>query len=511
MDASLIFVLVGMPTNGEIVLSATSCITVVFTFLCYHWAYNYFSLKKLAGYIESQGRESKENIKMPVKLRYRILDLDGVVLRQTGLLEILSKIQIISAKDLGPRLRVKCNFVDWFKLENRITELTGSATDDEILTECNTSLITFYGSNDFHHVTLALIRRFRTPFNFVILDNHPDWIQWYPGLHCGCWMSHVAHLPTCNQVFHLGGSSSEFTAPETSYLMPWRLLKNKIWVFPSTSKFVGGVWDEIEQNTLRGKWYVLLTKERLKSLLAPYLESLREYPIYISVDKDVMTREYAIQNWNSGELLIDEVLIIIEVFIELSGCRLLGLDVTGEFSSVDRGFFQRLMNRFGRDDTLSQDAAFQELSDIINQKANIQIINRVRTVLGGMNNESGSFGPMQMEKEDDHAESHWDGNTSETRAEMTENIEESEDDETQDVPESRIGIAGTRDQECTDTEESEDDVQSDTLELTLDIGNDVDQQNVKSENNTNNEVRNASNPVIDSAGDSTGQENANVQ
>jgi hypothetical protein len=28
-------------------------------------------------------------------------------------------------------------------------------------------LITFFGSNDFHHVSLALIRRFHQPFNVV--------------------------------------------------------------------------------------------------------------------------------------------------------------------------------------------------------------------------------------------------------------------------------------------------------------------------------------------------------
>lgn len=38
-------------------------------------------------------------------------------------------------------------------------------------------MITFYGSNDFHHLSLAFARRVREPVNIVIFDNHPDWIK----------------------------------------------------------------------------------------------------------------------------------------------------------------------------------------------------------------------------------------------------------------------------------------------------------------------------------------------
>lgn len=31
-------------------------------------------------------------------------------------------------------------------------------------------IITFYGSNDFHHLTLSLIRRWQHPFNVVMIE-----------------------------------------------------------------------------------------------------------------------------------------------------------------------------------------------------------------------------------------------------------------------------------------------------------------------------------------------------
>lgn len=133
-------------------------------------------------------------------------------------------VQILDAVDLGPPLRMECSFSDWNKLEARLTETAGSTTDDAFTLQG--PLMTFYGSNDFHHITLALVRRFRQPFNLLMFDNHPDWIEWYPGLHCGCWLNHAANLPTMQQVWHVGGRSGEFE--DDSYSMklstPWKLL-----------------------------------------------------------------------------------------------------------------------------------------------------------------------------------------------------------------------------------------------------------------------------------------------
>ena len=59
--------------------------------------------------------------------------------------------------------------------------------------------VTFYGSNDFHHVALALIRRLRTPVNMVLFDNHPDWLLNPFGHHCGSWYNIVCSLDTVQQ------------------------------------------------------------------------------------------------------------------------------------------------------------------------------------------------------------------------------------------------------------------------------------------------------------------------
>ena len=39
---------------------------------------------------------------------------------------------------------------------------------------CTGSAVTFLGSGDFHHVTLALLQRLSEPFNLLIFDKHLD-------------------------------------------------------------------------------------------------------------------------------------------------------------------------------------------------------------------------------------------------------------------------------------------------------------------------------------------------
>lgn len=141
-------------------------------------------------------------------------------------IELLHKIKptVLDCKELGPQLRMDCSFRVWNKFVDRLTNLIGSEYDDDIAK--NGPIVTFYGSNDFHHLTLALVRRFRQPFNFVILDNHPDWVQLYPGLHCGSWVNHIIDLPTSKQCFHFGGDSGEFEDGTIYYLQPWKALQS---------------------------------------------------------------------------------------------------------------------------------------------------------------------------------------------------------------------------------------------------------------------------------------------
>lgn len=59
-----------------------------------------------------------------------------------------------------------CNFRQYWRFEQELAQAIGADVDTVDL-ENKGPLISFYGSNDFHHLTLALFRRIRQPCNFV--------------------------------------------------------------------------------------------------------------------------------------------------------------------------------------------------------------------------------------------------------------------------------------------------------------------------------------------------------
>jgi hypothetical protein len=88
------------------------------------------------------------------------LDLDGSLVAQRGLWPMH---RVTAAQDWGPHIRLACSFGRFRRFEQALAERL-PATDPQIV---------LYGSGDFHHVSLALLRRLRKPCNLVVIDNHP--------------------------------------------------------------------------------------------------------------------------------------------------------------------------------------------------------------------------------------------------------------------------------------------------------------------------------------------------
>jgi hypothetical protein len=265
----------------------------------------------------------------------RILDLDGSVAAQFALRQCCQN--VVAAPEWGPCLRLACRHGRFRRFEDELTRLTGSAADDA-------PHLTFYGSGDFHHVSLALVRRQRRPFNLLVLDNHPDWMRGVPFLHCGTWLRHAAALPHARTVFHLGGEVDFDNAYR--WLAPWGSLRTgRVVAFPAVRRFRGRRWAGVPHEPLRPAPGERLTTERLERLLAPHRAELARWPLYVSLDKDVMGTADAVVNWDSGHLDLSEVRAALDVFCDAAGGRLAGADVTGDWSAVRvDGWFRRLFH-----------------------------------------------------------------------------------------------------------------------------------------------------------------------
>lgn len=116
------------------------------------------------------------------------------------------------------------------------------------------------------------------------------------------------------------------------------------------------------------------------TLLEPYAEILAKYPLYISIDKDVMLRCENLQNWNSGVLTRTEMLYIIEALIHLSNRRVLAIDITGDFSKVEvAGFYRTYLHNTQHEDT--ENDIDMEKATWVNQKTNRSIVGCITKIL----------------------------------------------------------------------------------------------------------------------------------
>ncbi len=266
----------------------------------------------------------------------RILDLDGSVTKQRDLLANWRP-ACCFAQQWGPRIRLGCGFGRFRRFEQALQDALGSRFDPP-------GTVTLYGSGDFHHVSLALLRRVDTPVNLLVLDNHPDWMRGVPFLHCGTWLYHAAQLPRIERIFHVGGDV-DFDN-RYRWLAPWSLLRaGKVVVFPSRRPFHRGRWAHVPNEPLRSQPLRAVTTDRLAQLLHPLQAELARRPLYISVDKDVLVQEEASVNWDSGYLTVAEAGLVLETFLVAARGCLAGMDLVGDWSPVRlEGWPRRLLH-----------------------------------------------------------------------------------------------------------------------------------------------------------------------
>jgi hypothetical protein len=304
-------------------------------------------------------------------MQVQILDLDGSLESQANLLARYRP-ALLPARSWGPRIRLGCAFWRFRRF-------------GQFLNSCLTATpaagpaLTLYGSGDFHHVSLALLRRIRSPLNLLVLDNHPDWMRGVPFLHCGTWVYHAARLPQVRRIFHVGGDVDFDNYYR--WMAPWRLLHaGKIVVFPGRRCFRRGRWAGVANESVRARADFPTDQERLEWLLRPFRRELAEYPLYISLDKDVMTEAEAVVNWDSGHLGLAEVKAILEAFLKEAGGNLIGMDIVGDWSPVRlRGLLRRFLH-WTEHPWLAPEAV---AAANCNERTNLELLEAVHTFTRG--------------------------------------------------------------------------------------------------------------------------------
>ncbi len=252
----------------------------------------------------------------------RLFDLDGSVADQPLVCQRATR--LVDLRPWGPRLRMACGWDAFRRFEIDLSRRLGATRD--------LPAVTFLGSGDFHHLSLALVRRISRPVNLLLIDNHPDWMRGVPLLHCGTWLYHAARSPLVRRVFHVGGEI-DFDN-HYRWLAPWGMLQpGKIVVLPSVRCFTGGGWAKVPHKPLRESPGEEMTVRRLDDLLRPWRDELASAPLYVSLDRDVIRETESVSNWDHGRLTSREVLKVLRAFRAMSR-GLAGMDVVGDWSEV---------------------------------------------------------------------------------------------------------------------------------------------------------------------------------
>ncbi len=237
--------------------------------------------------------------------------------------------QIRVAKDASAiRLWAKQQALNNFR-EALVKQLTSKKAE---------SRLTFMGSGDFHHITTFLLASALDnqsgPITIVHFDNHPDWVKFENGMHCGSWINRALEHPQIEKIITLGVCSHDLRRPESKGANLTLLSQGLLELYPydhapSRVKrdYSSGASFEQKNGALRWKTIRSIGEQNFIDHL---LSRIKTKSVYLTVDKDVLAREDAITNWDQGCMRMPYLLSLVK---EIGNRHsIIGADVTGDYS-----------------------------------------------------------------------------------------------------------------------------------------------------------------------------------
>lgn len=203
--------------------------------------------------------------------------------------------------------------------------------------------VTWIGNGNYHYTAYLLMNQLKKPFSLIVFDHHTDMQPSFFAelLSCGSWILHALEsVSFLKEVVLLGVKEELLEAlsdnPDICFSDREEnsLVENGTAVYQFTYK--NKPVTAVSESFFQKEQY---DKIRLKEILEEQLS----YPVYLSIDKDVLRREDCITNWDSGSMSITQMMEICGYI--LREYQMIGMDVCGEGN--DREEEKALMgNRF---------------------------------------------------------------------------------------------------------------------------------------------------------------------
>lgn len=142
--------------------------------------------------------------------------------------------------------------------------------------------IVFLGKGDYHYLTYIFLRRIKEDFILLLLDSHFDDKETFDGfISCGSWVLEALKLKNLKRIVFIGEKEEK--------------LSDKI--------------------------------VKLNRVSEKIIKFIEKFPIYISIDKDVLDRKILITNWGGGFLPLSDLKYLFKI---LPLERVIGIDICGE-------------------------------------------------------------------------------------------------------------------------------------------------------------------------------------
>jgi arginase family enzyme len=299
-------------------------------------------------------------------VRAALLQLDDALAGHTRLREkaATSGDEVVAAGDLGPALRLWSRPGPLAALRDRLGERLPAGLGPRLV---------FAGSGDFHHVTPTLLARALEaspgrPVTVLHLDNHPDWVRYANGLHCGSWVGTAARTPGVAKVVTVGVCSSDVGAARARHGDLSLILEDRLALYAYRAPDGG------KSLTLANRTWPTIETLGLATFLERLLAEITTERVYVTLDKDVLRSTDAATNWDQGRMGADELFAILNAV--LTRHRLIGADVVGDWSrpAYGGGGMAALMKR--GEALLDQPwrAPDGSRADAVNQAINLRLL-----------------------------------------------------------------------------------------------------------------------------------------
>lgn len=269
--------------------------------------------------------------------------------------------QRIALQSWQEKIRFGCKWHDFKQLEAHLaTQLPAPAQQGCAL----------LGSGDYHHLSYLLLSRLKQdePIHLVVCDNHPDNMRYPFGIHCGSWVYWASQLPHVARIDVLGISSNDIGLSHAweNHWSPLKKGKLHYWSVQQDASWLKHI----------GAKHAARNFAFPDALMAEFLDTLQtvNLPVYLSIDKDILSKDVVKTNWDQGQFLEQHL----HTLIDACAGRLMGADITGDISLYQyKQWFKAFLSKLDAQEYMPE--AQLDLWQNQQQSLNDRLIERMNT------------------------------------------------------------------------------------------------------------------------------------